>query len=353
MINTSYGPSGDDGLQRADFAKIGGASFTQLAELRHRGAFSNVSQTFATCCQRCSSAKDPSIRELPRGWYQEAKSTIFDSASKLTRRSAGLPALVTGIVASDPGTPFFKEALEELHKISYLPVEYDKERQYLELPQVHAMNCLKDIFTNAKLGPYTEPFIMKALTLSAERLGSPIWALRNSGLMLFRALLTKMCRAIPGAGPGFGGSSGSEPGSRIAFPKYPGLLELLSGLLTTARGEAAEGTEIITERVFPALELVGDKVPSLTDETDEMLRGLVLAHLSSPVWGVREHAARVYASLLTRQNIPQALRALVMLPSTITENYVHGVAMCARYALRRYAATTDAFWTCEYNPTLR
>ncbi|KAJ5499360.1 Armadillo-like helical [Penicillium expansum] len=314
MVNTSYGPSGSDGLNLADFANIGGVSFTQLAELRHRGAFSNVSQTFATCCQRCSSSKDPSIRELPRTWYQEAKSTIFGSASQLTRRSAGLPALVTGIVGSDPGTPFFNEAINELHEISSLSVKYDKERQYLELPQVHAMNCLKDIFTNAKLGPHTEPFIMKALTLSAERLGSPIWALRNSGLMLFRALLTKMCRVIPGAGPGFGGNSGSEPGSRITFPKYPGLLELLSGLLTTTQGEAAEGTEIITERVFPALELVGDKVPSLDDPTDEMLRGLVIEHLSSPVWGVREHAARVYASLLTRQNIPEDLRTLVTLP---------------------------------------
>ncbi|QQK40766.1 Armadillo-like helical [Penicillium digitatum] len=345
LVNTSYGPSGSDGLNLTDFANIGGVSFTQLAELRHRGAFSNVSQTFATCCQRCSSSKDPSIRELPRSWYQEAKSTIFGSASQLTRRSAGLPALVTGIVGSDPGTPFFNEAINELHEISSLSVEYDKERQYLELPQVHAMNCLKDIFTNAKLGSYTEPFIMKALTLSAERLGSPIWALRNSGLMLFRALLTKMCRVIPGAGPGFGGNSGSEPGSRITFPKYPGLLELLSGLLTTAQSEAAEGTEIVTERVFPALELVGDKVPSLDDPTDEMLRGLVLEHLSSPVWGVREHAARVYASLLTRQRIPEDLRTLVRLPSKITENYVHGVALCVRYALRRYAFTTDDFWT--------
>ncbi|KAJ5835407.1 Armadillo-like helical [Penicillium robsamsonii] len=345
LVNTSYGPSGDHGLNLADFANIGGVSFTQLAELRHRGAFSNVSQTFATCCQRCSASKDPSIRELPRSWYQEAKSTIFDSASQLTRRSAGLPALVTGIVGSDPGTAFFNEAINELHEISSLPVEYDKERQYLELPQVHAMNCLKDIFTNAKLGPHTEPFIMKALTLSAERLGSPIWALRNSGLMLFRALLTKMCRVIPGAGPGFGGNSGSEPGSRITFPKYPGLLELLSGLLTTTQGEAAEGTEIITERVFPALELVGDKVPNLDDPTDEMLRGLVLEHLSSPVWGVREHAARVYASLLTRQHIPDDLCTLVKLPSKITENYVHGVALCVRYALRRYSFTTDDFWT--------
>ncbi|KAJ6138874.1 Armadillo-like helical [Penicillium samsonianum] len=344
MVNTSYGPSGTDGLNLADFANIGGVSFTQLAELRHRGAFSNVSQTFATCCQRCSSSKDPSIRELPRNWYQEAKSTIFGSASQLTRRSAGLPALVTGIVGSDPGTPFFNAAINELHEISSLPVEYDKERQYLELPQVHAMNCLKDIFTNAKLGFHTEPFIMKALTLSAERLGSPIWALRNSGLMLFRALLTKMCRVIPGAGPGFGGNSGSEPGSRITFPKYPGLLELLSGLLTTTQGEAAEGTEIITERVFPALELVGDKVPSLDDPTDEMLRGLVLQHLSSPVWGVREHAARVYASLLTRQHIPEDLRTLITAPSKITENYVHGVALCVRYALRRYSLATDDFW---------
>jgi hypothetical protein len=108
-----------------------------------------------------------------------------------------------------------------------------------------------------------------------------------------------------------------------------------------------EGTEIITERVFPALELVGDKVPSLDDPTDEMLRGLVLEHLSSPVWGVREHAARVYASLLTRQNIPEDLRTLVTLPSKITENYVHGVALCVRYALRRYSFSTDDFWTCE------
>ncbi|KAJ5452628.1 Armadillo-like helical [Penicillium cf. griseofulvum] len=344
LVNTSYGPSGDNGLNLADFANIGGVSFTQLAELRHRGAFSNVSQTFATCCQRCSASKDPSIRELPRSWYQEAKLTIFGTASQLTRRSAGLPALVTGIVGSDPGTSFFNEAINELHEISSLSVKYDKERQYLELPQVHAMNCLKDIFTNAKLGPHTEPFIMKALTLSAERLGSPIWALRNSGLMLFRALLTKMCRVIPGAGPGFGGISGSEPGSRITFPKYPGLLELLSGLLTTKLDEAAEGTEIITERVFPALELVGDKVPSLDDPTDDMLRGLVSEHLRSPVWGVREHAARVYAALLTREHIPEDLRTLVTLPSKVTENHVHGIALCVRYALRRYSCTTDDFW---------
>lgn len=44
----------------------------------------------------------------------------------------------------------------------------------MELPQVHALNCLKEIFTNTKVAAHTEPFIMPALNLSAEQLGSPV-----------------------------------------------------------------------------------------------------------------------------------------------------------------------------------
>ncbi|KAJ6155183.1 hypothetical protein N7470_005749 [Penicillium chermesinum] len=350
----TYGPSSDQGLKRADFEKLGTSSFTQLAELRHRGAFSTVSQTFATCCQRCSASKDPSIQELPHLWYQDAKSLIFESAGKLTRRSAGLPALVTGILASSPNSPFFKLAMEGLFEISRLSVDYDKEEQYLELPQVHAINCLKDVFTNTKIGPFTEPFIMSALTLSAERLGSPIWALRNSGLMLFRALLTRICRLTVGTKAGFGGPSGSEPGAKISFLKYPGLIELLSSLLAPSVGNTVyEGSDIVTERIFPALELIGEKIPTPDDNSDKVLRGLVVEHFSSPVWGIREHAARVYASLMARQDILQDIRRLLGLLGTgSSENLIHGVSLCFRYSLRRFAATGDAFWISQLDGIL-
>lgn len=356
MLNVTYGPATEHGLQREDFERVGQISFTQLAELRHRGAFSTVSQTFATCCQRCSSSKDPSIQELPKAWYQQAKTTIFESASQLTRRSAGLPAMVTGILCSSPGTPFFKQALSELHDISRLSVEYDRERQYLELPQVHAMNCLKDIFTNTKLSSFTESFVMPALNLSAERLGSPIWALRNSGLMLFRALLNRLCRlVVPGTGAGFGGSSGSEPGSKISFAKYPGLLDLLSTLLAPSQGATSqEGTEIMTERIFPALELVGQKIPSIADDHDLMLCGLVREHLKSPVWGIREHAARVHASLFVRLSILTDVRNMVeSLSNDATENYIHGISLCVQYSLRRFAAMTDVFWVSNIDDLLK
>lgn len=170
--------------------------------------------------------------------------------------------------------------------------------------------------------------------------------------MLFRALLVRMCRFVLGTGAGFGGISGSEPGSKISFPKYPGLLELLSSLLAPTAGTTVEGTDIVTERIFPALELIGEKVPTFDDD-DTMLRGLVLEHFKSPVWAIREHAARVYASLLTRTNILKDSCGLVdLLKGEITENYLHGTVLCIQYSLRRFAASTDVFWTSQLDELL-
>ncbi|OJI86066.1 hypothetical protein ASPTUDRAFT_187482 [Aspergillus tubingensis CBS 134.48] len=345
LSNKTYGPQGESGLTVEHFEKIGTLSFIQLAELRHRGAFSTVSQTFATCCQRCGQSTSEEISALPSRWYQEAKKIIFESASKLTRRSAGLPALIVGILSSKPGGPLFQTVINELHEISHLPAEHDKSRQDVPLPQVHAMNCLKDIFTNNKLGPHTEPFIMPALRLSAERLGSPIWALRNSGLMLFRALLTRMCRT--GTGLGFGGASGSEPGARVSFQKYPGLFELLPTLLSPSdQSNADDGDNaMVTERVFPALELIAEKVPNVTGVDDDVLRGLVREQFKSPVWGIREHAARVYASLLKRSDVLTSIKALLNDKRDMkTQDYLHGEALCIKYSLRRYASSSLSFW---------
>ncbi|KAF4266943.1 hypothetical protein KXV68_002181 [Aspergillus fumigatus] len=353
LANATYAPQGKSGFTAEDYEKIGMSSFTQLAELRHRGAFSTVSQTFATCCQRCGQSSDPAISALPQRWYQEARKIIFEAASQLTRRSAGLPALATGILLSKPGGPLFRQVMDELHEISHLPAEQDLVKQKVELPQVHATNCLKDIFTNTKLGPFTESYIMPALTLSAEQLGSPIWALRNSGLMLFRALLTRMCRLLTGANFGFGGSSGSEPGARISFHKYPGLLELLSNLLVPKdkkQDSQFDDHGIVTERVFPALELIAEKIPSVSDDDDVLLRNLVREQLKSPVWGIREHSARVYASLLKRADILIEIQALLEVERGLeTQDFLHGKALCAKYALRRFASISLPFWNNHLN----
>jgi hypothetical protein len=56
------------------FEKLGRLGFTQLIELRHRGAFSTVAQTFAAFCRRCVFEENEALRTLPERWYQVCKS---------------------------------------------------------------------------------------------------------------------------------------------------------------------------------------------------------------------------------------------------------------------------------------
>lgn len=165
-----------------------------------------------------------------------------------------------------------------------------------------------------------------------------------------------MCRLITGSNLGFGGNSGSEPGARISFQKYPGLAQLLSNLLapSNANRDGDEDNAVLTERVFPALELIGEKVPTYAGPDEMMLRQLVREQLKSPVWGIREHAARVYASLLNRSDIFGEVKALLDVDQDVkTQNYVHGKALCIRFALRRLTTSSLLDWNSMFAPLLR
>lgn len=61
--------SSDSFMTSHQLRDLGELSFTQLAELRHRGAFSTVSQTFATCCVRCNSGSESTSGTL-QNWYK-------------------------------------------------------------------------------------------------------------------------------------------------------------------------------------------------------------------------------------------------------------------------------------------
>lgn len=62
--------------------------------------------------------------------------------------------------------------MQQLLEVSKQPALPDKGQNMTKLPQVHAMNCLKDIFTSTKLKQCTEAFVMPALVMSAECLDS-------------------------------------------------------------------------------------------------------------------------------------------------------------------------------------
>lgn len=103
---------------------------------------------------------------------QEALARIQLQASALTRRSAGLPALLTGILAAYPSGWFFNTVIFDLQAIADAPTEGSNKIYEPRLPQVHALNCLKDIFTDARFSASTEGHIEVSLGIAISSLES-------------------------------------------------------------------------------------------------------------------------------------------------------------------------------------
>lgn len=104
---------------------------------------------------------------------QGALQCIFEQTST-TRRSAGIPALVTGILSANGKSPAFEDVMTELKSLARRPVALS-ETDETNLPQVHAMNCVKEIFKSSTLGKRSDKHIPDCLQLAADSLTSDMY----------------------------------------------------------------------------------------------------------------------------------------------------------------------------------
>ena len=99
------------------------------------------------------------------------------NASAFTRRSAGLPALIIGILTAHVEDDFFDNILLDLQAIADMPIEGSLSAQELSLSQVHALNSLKDVFADARLGARSEPYVADSLDIAANCLDCTVYVL--------------------------------------------------------------------------------------------------------------------------------------------------------------------------------
>ncbi|KAL5117570.1 hypothetical protein ACEQ8H_004463 [Pleosporales sp. CAS-2024a] len=335
-------PIGDDKsalISPALFEKLGRLCFNQLLELRHRGAFSTVSQTFAAFCRRCVSSQIPELRALPEMWYQETLLSIQDKAGAITRRSAGIPALMASITAAD-ANKLFPRAMRDL--ISEASVEAQSMNiEESRLPQVHALNCIKEFFTTSRLNVISEAYMGQGLELAAKMLNSDMleWPIRNGSLMLFKALIERLL-----------GSSEAQDWkelerartSRFSYDDYPSLIGILSDLLNP-EGPLKQSIETTpdssspldlhgAEGVFPALQILRQARPPQA-HIQAILQS-VGKLLSSPHWHLRDMAARTIISLQTTDQLHDAFLALLS-PRPVSHNLQHGTLLTVKYMVRK------------------
>ncbi|PHH63239.1 hypothetical protein CDD81_6191 [Ophiocordyceps australis] len=310
---------------RGVFESIGSLVFEQLASLRHRGALTTVAATFATCCQQTKHVH--SDRDLLQQWYQGTLEAISSQAST-TRRSAGIPSMMTAILSANASQPGFDAVMAKLMQIAGQEASVsDTDDAFV--PQVHAYNCLKDIFKNSvltSLGNRSDKYLPQCLELAANGLGSSVWAIRNCGLLFLRSLIDCLFGSHETKAMLDAGWDGKA--NRIPYHRYPNLAAVLARLLRWSRGEVA------AESVFPALDIIRRAGPPEALRNDIEL--LVAAYLNSRLWHVRELAARTLCSCLLHPGWFEAIERLMEDALCRNDNnHMHGVLMTLNFVVAR------------------
>ena len=330
------------------YRAIGDLCVDQLISLRHRGAFSTVAQTFNLCCEKVRVSGNDMVQSLIPKWYQVSTVSgyvvsaqglqvqvallqIDEQANRLTRRSAGLPAMFAALL-SPADKELFSVAVGDLMRIAHRPTTDARVDEALEakLPQVHALNCLKDIMTHSRFSVVITQHIEAMLELAANSLSSRIWAVRNCGLMLLRACINRVDiyttsqMLIP-----------DDQSQEKADNDSPTMIALR--LLTRGENESAhlhDDPHREAEHVFAGLDLFAYANP--TAAVTEQATALVFRHLSHPVWAIRDHAARLLAiRMLSRLGSPieAALGLIANLRHCGSGNAMHGRLLCFRYLM--------------------
>jgi len=149
------------------------------------------------------------------------------------------------------------------------------------------------------------------------------WAVRNSGLMLFRALLDRLL----GTNDSYINQD-MAPQSRLSFNTVPNLMEVIFRLISPPLDTTKD---MLTEGVFPALQLLQRAPPP--PEKRQQVQDAVLRLTASSQWHIRDKAARTYAVMTVQTGHFRQAIDLLREPKA-NHNASHGALMSARYILQ-------------------
>ncbi|XP_061083567.1 LOW QUALITY PROTEIN: thyroid adenoma-associated protein [Conger conger] len=169
----------------------------QLLQSRHRGAFELAYVGFVRLTDMLCRSGSRSLQQLPSHWLKEVLEEVksSDPSSKLcaTRRSAGIPFYIQALLSSEPkasSCSLLKMTMKELTSLA--TPKPDCLTNHSTVPQVHALNILRALYRDTRLGENIVPFVSDGVQAAVLGFTSPVWAVRNSSTLLFSTLITRI-----------------------------------------------------------------------------------------------------------------------------------------------------------------
>ncbi|XP_041645448.1 thyroid adenoma-associated protein isoform X2 [Cheilinus undulatus] len=324
----------------------------QLLQSRHRGAFELAYVGFVRLTSMLCRSGSKTLQQLPARWLSEVLEEVksSDPSSKLcaTRRSAGIPFYIQALLSSEPKSSscsLLKMTMREL--IALAMPSADRTTDSSTVPQVHALNILRALYRDTRLGENIIPFVSEGLQAAVLGFTSPVWAVRNSSTLLFSTLITRI----------FGVKKGKDEHSkknrmtgREFFTRFPALYPFLLNQLEEAAAtvESDSGQVKLHPSLFLLLLVLSRLYPSPMDGSSSPL-GLapfmpfIIRCGRSAVYRTREMAARALVPFVLLTQVPSTVLSLLqdlpLQPGPQTQhNHIHGTLLQVLFLLRSYQA---------------
>ncbi|KAG7511599.1 thyroid adenoma-associated protein [Solea senegalensis] len=322
----------------------------QLLQSRHRGAFELAYVGFVRLTDMLCRSGSEALQQLPACWLSEVLEEVksSDPSSKLcaTRRSAGIPFYIQALLSSEPKSSscsLLKMSMREL--ITLAMPSADRNTESSTVPQVHALNILRALYRDTRLGENIIPFVSDGMQAAVLGFTSPVWAVRNSSTLLFSTLITRI----------FGVKKGKDEHSkknrmtgREFFTRFPALYPFLLNQLEEAAAtvESDSGQVKLHPSLFLLLLVLSRLYPSPMDGSSSPL-GLapfmpfIIRCGHSAVYRTREMAARALVPFVLVTQVPSTVHSLLQeLPPEprprIQHNHIHGTLLQVLFLLRSY-----------------
>ncbi|XP_047675030.1 thyroid adenoma-associated protein homolog isoform X1 [Tachysurus fulvidraco] len=313
-----------------------------ILKCRHWGAVEGCCIGFTKFCTALLTSSDPKLREIPNHILQQGLCVLqTPRGTSVTRRAAGLPMLILGVLAAEESStshPLLAQTISTLLEIAGAPLPQNWD-QTLDLPQVCAVHTIQALVKGSSLGLTILQYAPEITMLSLTLLSSPCWAMRNAALQLYSSLCSRMLGQRP-AGEDVSAQYGMS--SPAFFKHYPALKPFLQEALERAATDLHEGRLSLHPSLYPVLTLLAKLQPGAQEQTQALSDFLppLLQLAASPVYGVRAMSAQALVAMIPpTECVESVLRVVEELPekssSPSCHNRMHGQLLQIKAILNR------------------
>ncbi|SPO38010.1 uncharacterized protein PSFLO_03487 [Pseudozyma flocculosa] len=345
----------------ASIEAVGARFNLWLTQVRHRGAFSTIYPAYCNAAAAIVRSGWKEVEALPRRWIETFLDAVAQPGTTLsiTRRSAGIGYAVLALVSAHPNktdTSVLLATVRRLIDIAQRGAASSEEGEgersgeaapaSLPVSAIHALNILRVLVSDGQLSEYMSPFVGQLLELTISKFSSRFWGLRNVSMMLSSSLCI---RCFSSRHTNKDTKDARMPVDEF-FATYPNMEAFLQRTLEdktvdagpsagTVRGvkqdEQAESSVFAVLMLFSRMQ--APELPSSNPrhrERHASFAALIARCASSPVWKIREMAAKAYAAVVPLTTAAEACIGLLQGGSATRQNELHGRLLMVHLLLR-------------------